>query len=140
MKSLVQNGKKPFEFRLDDRSGVPVYRQIIDQVMGGIAVGILAAGHQLPTVRQVAVDLSINPNTVMRAYRELEIRGVLETQQGTGTFISQQKVKRDDVERQRQLNQLVTDFISRAGAAGFTLEELLEQIHERQNDSEKNRR
>ncbi len=140
MKSLSQNGKKPFEFRLDDRSGVPVYRQIIDQVMGGIAAGNLAAGHQLPTVRQVAVDLSINPNTVMRAYRELEIRGVLETQQGTGTFISQQKVKRDDVERQRQLNQLVTDFISRAGAAGFTLEELLEQIHERQNDSEKNRR
>jgi len=140
MKNVVQNGRKPFEFRLDDRSGVPVYRQIIDQVMGGIAAGSLAAGHQLPTVRQVAVDLSINPNTVMRAYRELEIRGVLETQQGTGTFISQQKVRRDDVERQRQLNQLVTDFISRAGAAGFTLEELLEQIHERQDDSEKDRR
>src|SRR5512135_2832050 len=108
-----------FDFRLDLRSGVPVYRQIIDQVMGGIAAGTLAAGHQLPTVRQVAVDLSINPNTVMRAYREMEIRGVLETQQGTGTFISHQKVKRDEVERQRQLNQLVTEFISRAGAAGF---------------------
>ena len=140
MKSAAQNGKRPFEFRLDLRSGVPVYRQIIDQVMGGIAAGNLTAGYQLPTVRQVAVDLSINPNTVMRAYRELEIRGVLETQQGTGTFISQQKVKRDDVERQRQLNQLVTELISRAGAAGFTLEELLEQIHERRNDSEKNRR
>lgn len=140
MKSVVQSGKKPFEFRLDDRSGVPVYRQLIDQVMGGIAAGTLAAGHQLPTVRQVAVDLSINPNTVMRAYREMEIRGVLETQQGTGTFISHQKVKRDEVERQRQLNQLVTEFISRAGAAGFTIEELLEQIHERRDDSEKNRR
>ena len=140
MKSWAQNGRKPFAFALDERSGVPVYRQIIDQVMGGIAAGTLAAGHQLPTVRQVAVDLSINPNTVMRAYRELEIRGVLETQQGTGTFISQQKVRRDDVERQRQLNQLVTDFISRAGAAGFTLDELLEQLHERQDDSEKNRR
>jgi GntR family transcriptional regulator len=140
MKSPIQNGRKPFEFRLDDRSGVPVYRQIIDQVMGGIAAGTLAAGYQLPTVRQVAVDLSINPNTVMRAYREMEIRGVLETQQGTGTFISQQKVKRDDVERQRQLSQLVTELVSRVGAAGFTLDELLEQIHERQNDSEKNRR
>src|SRR5437660_12570042 len=94
---------KPFEFRLDVRSGVPVYRQIIDQVMGGIAAGTLAAGSQLPTVRQLAVDLSINPNTVVRAYRELEIRGVLETQQGTGTFISHQKVKRDQVERQRRL-------------------------------------
>src|SRR2546423_5288651 len=97
---------KSFELRLDLRSGVPVYRQIIDQVMGGIAAGVLAAGHQLPTVRQLAVDLSINPNTVLRAYRELEIRGILDTQQGTGTFISHQKVKRDDVERQRGLNQL----------------------------------
>src|SRR5579872_2397842 len=129
-----------FSFRLDQHSGVPVYRQLIDQVLAGIASASLAPGNQLPTVRQVAVDLSINPNTVMRAYRELEIRGVLETQQGTGTFIGQQKVKRDDVERQRQLGQLVTEFISRAGAAGYTLEELMEQIHERRNDSEKNRR
>ena len=131
---------KNFEFRLDDRSGVPVYRQLIDQVMGGMAAGALAAGHQLPTVRQVAVDLSINPNTVVRAYRELEIRGVLETQQGTGTFISHQKVKRDDVERERQLTQLVADFVARAGAAGFTIEDLLEQLRERQNGSEKTRR
>jgi len=140
MRSLAQSGKKPFGFRLDERSGVPVYRQIIDQVLGGIAAGSLAPGYQLPTVRQVAVDLSINPNTVMRAYREMEIRGVLETQQGTGTFISQQKIKRDDLERQRQLSQLVSDFVSRAGAAGFTIEELMEQIHERQDNSEKNRR
>ena len=132
--------RKDFEFRLDDRSGVPVYRQLIDQVMGGMAAGALAAGHQLPTVRQVAVDLSINPNTVVRAYRELEIRGVLETQQGIGTFISHQKVKRDDVERERQLTQLVTDFVARAGAAGFTIDDLLEQLHERQNVSEKTRR
>ena len=127
-------------FRLDGHSGVPVYRQIIDQVLAGIAAGKLAPGDQLPTVRQVAVDLSINPNTVMRAYRELEIRGVLETQQGTGTFISQQKVKGDDVERQRQLAQLVTELVSRAGAAGFTIEELLEQLSERSIDAGKKRR
>ena len=132
MRKTAQPAKMPFEFRLDLHSGVPVYRQIIDQVMGGIAAGALAAGDQLPTVRQVAVDLSINPNTVMRAYRELEIRGVLETQQGPGTFISTLKVKRDDVERRRQLGQLVGELVSRAGAAGFTLDELLEEIHERQ--------
>jgi GntR family transcriptional regulator len=80
---------------------VPVYRQIIDQVTGGIEVGALTPGDQLPTVPQLAVDLSINPNTVIRGYRELEIRGVLETEQGAGTFISQQKVPRDDAERQR---------------------------------------
>lgn len=132
MSKTEQSARRLFEFRLDLQSGVPVYRQIIDQVMGGIAAGALAAGDQLPTVRQVAVDLSINPNTVMRAYRELEIRGVLETQQGTGTFISHQKVKRDEVEHRRQLGQLVSDFVSRAGAAGFTLDELLEELHERQ--------
>ncbi|MBZ5727345.1 MAG: GntR family transcriptional regulator [Acidobacteriia bacterium] len=108
--------------------------------MGGMAAGALAGGDQLPTVRQVAVDLSINPNTVVRAYRELEIRGVLETEQGTGTFISHQKVKRDDVERQRRLAQLVGELVSRAGAAGYTIEDLLEQLHDRQNDSEKKRR
>jgi GntR family transcriptional regulator len=138
---MAQTAKRrPFEFQLDLRSGVPVYRQLIDQVTGGIAANFLTAGDQLPTVRQVAVDLSINPNTVMRAYRELEIRGVLETQQGTGTFISHQKVKRDDVERQRQLNQLVSEFVSRAGASGFTVEELLEQLNDRRNTSEKTRR
>lgn len=131
--------KRSFQFRLDLRSGTPVYRQIIDQVMGGIAAGALAAGDQLPTVRQLAVDLSINPNTVVRAYRELEIRGVLETQQGTGTFISQQKVKRDEVERQRRLNQLIGEFVARAGTGGFTLQELISELQEMQKDVEKRR-
>jgi GntR family transcriptional regulator len=140
MKTTAQLGKQPFEFRLDLHSGVPVYRQIIDQIMGGIATGVLAGGDQLPTVRQVAVDLAINPNTVGRAYRELEIRGVLDTQQGTGTFVSHQKVKRDDLERERQLNQLVSDFVARAGTAGFTIKDLMEQLHERQNDSAKSTR
>lgn len=140
MSTARQSERRAFAFRLDLHSGVPVYRQIIDQVMGGMAAGALAGGDQLPTVRQVAVDLSINPNTVVRAYRELEIRGVLETEQGTGTFISHQKVKRDDVERQRRLAQLVGELVSRAGAAGYTIEDLLEQLHDRQNDSEKKRR
>jgi len=129
-----------FEFRLDMASGVPVYRQIMDQVMGGIASGTLTPGAQLPTVRQLAVDLAVNPNTVVRAYRELEYRGVLDTQHGTGTFISERKVKRSDVERQRQLNQLVADFVARAGSAGFTLDEVLEQLHEFKNDSPKKRK
>src|SRR4030095_216871 len=108
--------KRPFQFGLDLHSGVPVYRQIIDQVVGGIAALALAGGDQLPTVRQLAVDLAINPNTVIRAYRELEIRGVLETQQGTGTFISHQKVERDAAERQRRLNQLGGELAGRAAA------------------------
>lgn len=120
-----------FRFRLDNGSGVPVYRQLIDQVQAGIATGSLAIGHQLPTVRQVAVDLAINPNTVMRAYRELEIRGVLDTQQGTGTFIAAQQPKTDDDDRVRRLDQLLDEFVARAGAGGFTLEEILEGLKER---------
>jgi GntR family transcriptional regulator len=137
---LATNKRKAFQFRLDLHSGVPVYRQIIDQVIGGLAAGTLTAGNQLPTVRQLAVDLSINPNTVIRAYRELEIRGVLETQQGTGTFISQQKPQRDDADRQRRLTQLVGEFIARAGSAGFTVEDLLEQLQEIHGDTGRKRR
>src|SRR5580698_356191 len=102
-----------FRFQLDLHSGMPVYRQIIDQVRGGIASGNLAAGDQLPTVRQLAVDLAINPNTVVRAYRELELGGLIETHQGTGTFISAQKMKRADAEREKQLTQIVSDCVSR---------------------------
>src|SRR5580658_6278483 len=117
-----------FRFMLDLHSGMPVYRQIMDQVRGGIASGALTAGDQLPTVRQLAVDLEINPNTVVRAYRELEFGGLLETHQGTGTFISTQKMKRADAERDRQLTQIVGDCVARAGAAGFTVEELIEEL------------
>lgn len=120
-----------FRFRLDNASGVPVYRQLIDQVQAGIATGTLSVGYQIPTVRQVAVDLAINPNTVMRAYRELEIRGVLDTQQGTGTFIAPQPAQIDDHDRARRLDQLLDEFVARAGAGGFTLAEVVEALKER---------
>lgn len=138
--TAVANRPNSFQFRLDPQSGVPVYRQIIDQVTGAMAAGALSAGDQLPTVRQLAVDLSINPNTVIRAYRELEIRGVLETQQGTGTFIAEQERQSDNADRQRRLNQLVGEFIARAGSAGFKVEELLERLEAVRVDSGKKRR
>ena len=126
-----------FRFRLDAHSGVPVYRQLIDQIQAGIASGVLGSGHQLPTVRQVAVDLAINPNTVLRAYRELEIRGVLDTQQGTGTFISNRKIEPDKRERERLLDQLVGEFVARAGSGGFTVQQLIESLSERLTEKRK---
>lgn len=122
-----------FGFRLDLSTGIPVYRQLIDQVLGGMAVRALRAGDRLPTVRQVAVDLAINPNTVVRAYKELEIRGVLTTQQGTGTFISDQPVAVDEAERQRRLSQFVADLAARAGAEGFSMKEVLAALREKQH-------
>lgn len=129
--------ERKFAIRLDGRSGVPVYRQIIDQVMGGIAAQSLHPGDQLPTVRQLAVDLAINPNTVIRAYRELEIRGVLDTQHGTGTFISAEKPRANEPERKRRIAQLAGDLLSRAGAEGITLQDLLDHLHELQHDQER---
>lgn len=119
-----------FRFALDLHSGVPVYRQLIDQVRGAMAAGSLTAGDQLPTVRQLAVDLAINPNTVMRAYRELELTGMLETHQGTGTFISDKKLERKSAEHDRQLSQIAGESAARAGAAGFTVEDLIQRLRE----------
>ena len=126
---MGKNGSA-LRFAIDLHSGVPVYRQLIDQVRSGIASGSLTAGDQLPTVRQLAVDLAINPNTVMRAYRELELGGLLETHQGTGTFITKKKLERNSPERERQLSQMAGEFAARAGAAGFTLEDLIDRLHD----------
>src|SRR4051812_47197353 len=129
-----------FQFRLDLRSGVPVYRQLIDQVLVAVASGTLGPGDQLPTVRQLAVDLSINPNTVVRAYKELEIRGFLATQQGSGTFLTSQKVKRDEVQRRERLDKMVAEFVARAAAEGYTVPEIAERLSELRNDSAAPRR
>lgn len=136
---MTEAPARAFQFRLDSRSGVPVYRQLIDQVLIAIASGILEPGDQLPTVRQVAVDLAINPNTVMRAYRELEIRGTLSTQQGTGTFITSKRVRRDEVERRRRLAQLTGEFVARVSAEGFALQEAIECMSDLASEREKRR-
>src|ERR1044071_1631578 len=110
----------PIRFALDPASGVPFYRQIIDQVLGGIATGSLSAGERLPTVRALAVELAVNLNTVARAYKELEIRGVPAPQRGSGTFVSMREVSLDEIERRRRIGQLVDEFLARAASQGLT--------------------
>ncbi len=122
----------PVRFQLDTASGVPFYRQVIDQVLAGIATGALSRGERLPTVRALAVELAVNLNTVARAYKELEIRGVLATQQGSGTFVaSEAAVSIDEVERRRRTAQLVDEFLARAAAQGLTLGEIRAALAER---------
>ena len=123
------------EFMIDTESGIPIYRQIIEQVRFAVARGELQPGNQLPTVRQLAVDLSINPNTVIRAYRELEIEGVLETQQGSGTFVGKKKPEVDRLKKQRMLDQILTETLARASAYGFSLEDLLGALRTRQEST-----
>jgi len=83
----------PVVLTVDPRSGVPIYLQVIEQVKRSVAIGVLAAGEQLPTVKQLALDLTINPNTVAKAYRELERDGVIETSPGRGSFVKSNGVK-----------------------------------------------
>ncbi len=124
------------EFRIDSKSGVPFYRQIIEQVKFAVSRGELQAGSQLPTVRQLAVDLSINPNTVIRAYREMEIEGLLETHQGSGTFVRHQKFEIDDLERQRMLDQIITEILARASSYGLSFDEVLAGLQQRKEGSQ----
>ncbi len=119
--------------QLDLKSGVPFYRQIIDQVKSAIATGRIGPGDRLPTVRQLAVDLSVNPNTVSRAYTELELTGLVETQMGSGTFVGQQQVQQNDVERRRILDQICQELLSRASSHGFTLDDILVNLEQRKN-------
>lgn len=84
---------KPQDFSLDFRSGVPVYVQIVEQVLAFLSSGDLKAGEQLPTVRQMAAELRVNFNTIARAYRMLDEAGLLSTQQGRGTYIIDQPVE-----------------------------------------------
>jgi GntR family transcriptional regulator len=116
------------EFKLDPKGGVPFYRQIIDQIRFGIAAGHLKIGEQLPTVRALAVELKVNLNTVNKAYKELEIQNILETQQGTGTFIGSVGVKIADRERQDKMKAICREFLSIAFSYGFSTEEIVREI------------
>ena len=118
-------------FHLDHRSGVPFYRQIIDQILGGIATGSLQAGEQLPTVRALAVELKVNLNTVAKAYKELEIRGVLTTQQGSGTFVAAVTVEADAVERRRLIVQLADELLAKVASRGVPPQDVLNELVER---------
>ncbi|MDN5200676.1 GntR family transcriptional regulator [Fulvivirgaceae bacterium BMA10] len=116
------------DFKLDPKAGSPFYRQIIDQIKFGIATGKLKAGEQLPTVRSLAVELKVNLNTVAKAYRELEIQNVLETQQGTGTFISDIKIQISDKEKGEKLREICNEFSSIAFSYGFSISDMINEL------------
>jgi GntR family transcriptional regulator len=119
------------EFKLDLKSGVPFYRQIVDQIRYGIASKRLLPGEQLPTVRDLAVRLEINPNTVRKAYSELEILGVLDTQQGTGTFVAGKEIEIGDVEKDRMLGQICDELVARGQQYNLTLNDIVNHLHRR---------
>ncbi len=135
--AMKESADNALEFYLDPKSGVPYYKQIIQQIEMAIADGRLVSGSQLPTVRGLAVDLQVNPNTVARAYSQLEIRGIVNTQQGTGTFISDKEITIPDVEREKILSSITQSYLIKLNSFGFTIEEAISYLQEMKlHDSE----
>jgi GntR family transcriptional regulator len=119
---------------IDTRDATPIYAQLERALRAAIATGRLRPGDQLPTVRQMAVDLSVNANTVARVYAELERAGVLETRRGVGSFVTATPAQAHPPrERDRRLRAFVTRMLADADAAGFTVDDLVDELSAHQN-------
>ena len=116
-------------FDVDTRSPTPIYAQLDRAIRASIATGALVPGMQLPTVRQLAVDLAVNANTVARVYVQLERDGILETRRGVGTFVREApSPQAARSHRERELRDLIQRFVGDAALLGFTLPELIDQL------------
>ncbi len=114
---------------VDSRDRTPIYAQLERALRAAIATGRLAAGDQLPTVRQLAVELSINANTVARVNAQLEPAGIHETRRGVGTFVSATPAQaHPPKQHERRLRTFITRLLADASAAGFTLDDILEGL------------
>jgi len=121
---------KEISFFLDPANGVPIYRQIIQQIEYAILSGRMRPGDRLPTIRSLAVDLKTNPNTIARAYSELEILGILETQVGSGTYISEKKPVIEDDSLDRKIREVLGRFVQEMRDLGVDKKELVRLITE----------
>ena len=119
------------QFQCDTTSRTPIYRQLIEQVRSAVARGRLQPWERLPSVRQLSRELVVNPNTIARAYTELERDGTLITQQGRGVFVAEPRNDLTKRARQRQLEERLEQFVVEAFHLGFTAEELLALITKR---------
>jgi GntR family transcriptional regulator len=111
------------QFHLDQHSGLPMYLQIVQQVKEALRLGLLDVGDQLPTVREVVSELAINPNTVAKAYRELEHEGLVEAQQGRGTFVSSTLIA-SSLEHHEALRRALQEWLVQAQRAGIDAESI----------------
>jgi len=115
-------------FTLDAVNGTPIYRQIIQQIEYAILSGRMQSGDRLPTIRSLAVELKTNPNTIARAYSELEIRGILTTQVGSGTFISDKKPVMEDDSLNRKIREVTGRFVQEMRDLGVEKRELVKLV------------
>jgi GntR family transcriptional regulator len=122
------NAKTGIAFTLDPSNGVPIYRQIIQQIEYAILSERMRPGDRLPTIRSLAVKLKTNPNTIAKAYGELEIRGILATQVGSGTYIADRKPVLEEDGRNRKIREVLDRFIGEMEALGVSKEALAEML------------
>jgi GntR family transcriptional regulator len=118
----------PLTISIQTGSNVSIYQQIVDQVCAAIAGGRIAHDEALPSVRALAEELLINPNTVSRAYGELVREGILESRPGRGMFISKRRQIYSRAERTRRIDQAVSSLVSQAFRLGFSAEEIVEEV------------
>jgi GntR family transcriptional regulator len=115
-------------FRLSARSHVPPFRQLVEQVSDAVRDGRLLPGDRLPSVREVVTQIAINPNTVHRAYRELEHLGVTEARPGLGTYISSEVMESDDIRNGISSSRILGSWVEQAREAGLTDDEILKLV------------
>ena len=118
----------PISFTLDSANGAPIYRQIIQQIEYAILSQRMRPGDRLPTIRSLAVELKTNPNTIARAYGELEIRGILATQVGSGTYISDKKPVVEDDSLNRKIREVSGRFVQEMRDMGVEKRELIKLL------------
>ncbi len=121
-------------FSLDTASGVPFYRQIIQQIEQAILARRLEPGDRLPTIRALAIELKINPNTIAKAYGELEIRGIVTTQVGSGTYVSDKRIDMEDTERTKKVEAALARFIRDMEALGVDRAAILDLVRDFEED------
>jgi len=136
---VYYNTNTMINLKLDKQSYVPFYRQLVDMILSGISAGTILPGERLPTIRDLAVKLEVNPNTVVKAYSQLQLLGFLDTQQGTGVFVRPQPPTPTgkNAENQRALEELCRDFISRAQLQNLSIDEIIEYLRSIQKQTPK---
>ena len=119
------------QIRISESDGVPIYLQIVNQVKFLVAAGRLGAGEELPPIRTLAEKLAVNPNTVARAYRELEVAGVVEKRRTTGTYVSDAGFRMARRERIRVVSERIDALLAEARQLDIPVEEIIELLHQR---------
>lgn len=127
---------KPLNFTIDVRAAMPVYEQVKQEIKLLITSGYLEPEDQLPPIRELAVQLKVNPNTIVKVYYQLDVEGYIYSQPGTGYFVRPDREENRD-EKQGLFDQVTEDYISRALKLGFSLEEMVAKLQERAAEARK---